>query len=795
MFKLLALRVLDGCASHIKKCLKENVYYYFCTDYRFDIPGKIYKGNKYTHPLPDDFFSLPAQDSFMDTEASPTININAIVGKNGDGKSSIVEIMMRLINNYIAFYSKDNNSIGNQRLLPIKDVRAELYFLKDNYIYILCESNISQPSVRKIANLNFFQKQPDAQYIDAENNMIDDQHEIFNSIYTLISNYSHYAYNIFDFKNEWTFQSHNMSEYEKNDACWLFHIFHKNDGYLTPFTLHPYRMSGNFDINRENLLSQQRLLLLYINAKNTDNTFRDAFDKKAIAIKFIDPQESKLQKITLAEYLNNTWMEDPSLNWAISDIESLQKNIINKNNYEDVLNQLNARTLKPAQDALDTLIGISHQTEDNYSLFISKMNEYIRTYIPECLPGKKHGKFKAQDPNIAKYIHAVRHLQIQLGKMGIVYNMTEPILKCQENSNKYKGYAGFNTIQLARVRLIYQVATMFKINPFVIFTNYKDLSEHQKCEHYIIYKIISIFHTYPEYSNIINRKRSNNETLFEATDSDLQMLYTLLDRDIKQESHNTRKLRQALTYIKNKEINLYRDKMPHLDINTDSHEHSFCIAIKDIKGKNEYLDINNLPPAIYEYDIIFEKNGSYIGMHTLSSGEKQQLNSIGAILYHLYNINSKHRYDSVNLVLEEIELYFHPEFQRQFILRLIQQIHSADLTYIKNINITFVTHSPFVLSDIPKSNVLFLKDGQPDYSMQENTFGANIHSLLKNGFFLPNLPMGEFAYQKINDLFRILNEHQYEDNNEEHIKRLKQKITLIGEPYLREQAYKLLLHQ
>lgn len=794
MFKLLALRVLDGCANHIMKCLQTNVYYYFCTDYRFDVPGKIYRGSKYTHPLPEDFFAVTSKDNIEETKVSPTISINAIVGKNGDGKSSIVEIMMRLINNYIVFNSDNNTIIGNQELLPIKDVRAELYFLKDNYIYLLCESNDMQPSVRKIADLDYFQKQPDALYIETKNNLIDDQHEIFNSIYTLISNYSHYAYNIFDFKKEWTSQSHDMSEYEKNDACWLFHIFHKNDGYLTPFTLHPYRLSGNFDINRENLLSQQRLLLLYINAKNTSNTFRDAFDKKAIAIKFIDPQVSKLQKITLAEYLNNTWMEDTSLDWAISDIESLQKNIINKNNYEDVLNQLNARTLKPTQVALDTLIGINNPENDNYPLFISKMNEFIRTYIPECLPGKKHGKFRAQDPNIAKYIHAVRHLQIQLGKMGIVNNMTEPILRCRENSKKYKGFAGFNTIQLARVRLIYQVATMFKINPFVIFINYEDLSEYQKCEHYIIYKIISIFHTYPEYSNIINRKRSNNESLFEVTDSELKMLYTLLNRDIKQESHITRKLRQALTYINNKETNLYRDNMPHLDIPTDPHEHSFCIAIKDIKGKKEYLDINNLPPAIYEYDIIFEKNGSYIGMHTLSSGEKQQLNSIGAILYHLYNINSKHKFDSVNLILEEIELYFHPEFQRQFIYRLIQQIHSANLTNIRNINITFVTHSPFILSDIPKCNVLFLKEGLPDYQMQENTFGANIHSLLKNGFFLPNLPMGEFAYQKINDLFRILNEHQYEDNNRDYIKRLKQEITLIGEPYLREQAYKLLLH-
>ena len=179
------------------------------------------------------------------------------------------------------------------------------------------------------------------------------------------------------------------------------------------------------------------------------------------------------------------------------------------------------------------------------------------------------------------------------------------------------------------------------------------------------------------------------------------------------------------------------------------------------------------------------------GMTMLSSGEKQLLHTIGAFIYHIQNIESTRKYDSINLILEEIELYFHPEYQRLFLHRLIQQIHGAELKNIKNVNITLVTHSPFILSDIPKCNVLFLKEGKQDYGMQENTFGANIHSLLKNGFFLPNLPMGEFAYQKINELFRQLNSSDY-DHSEENISRIKQEIALIGEPYLRDQLYRLL---
>ena len=96
----------------------------------------------------------------------------------------------------------------------------------------------------------------------------------------------------------------------------------------------------------------------------------------------------------------------------------------------------------------------------------------------------------------------------------------------------------------------------------------------------------------------------------------------------------------------------------------------------------------------------------------------------------------------------------------------------------------FVTHSPFVLSDIPKNNVLFLKDGKPAYPMQEDTFGANIHTLLHNGFFLSNVPIGAFAQKKINSLFEKLHDGEAD-------KKLYDEIMLVSEPILKSQLLKL----
>ena len=131
-----------------------------------------------------------------------------------------------------------------------------------------------------------------------------------------------------------------------------------------------------------------------------------------------------------------------------------------------------------------------------------------------------------------------------------------------------------------------------------------------------------------------------------------------------------------------------------------------------------------------------------------------------------------------------MELYFHPEYQRQYVYRLLKQIEQVNLCNIKAINIILVTHSPIVLTDIPKNNVLFLKDGEPVHVMQENTFGANIHALLQNGFFLDGVPMGEFANKKINKMFERLHKGDY--SNE-----LYEEIKLVSEPLLKTQLYRL----
>ena len=104
---------------------------------------------------------------------------------------------------------------------------------------------------------------------------------------------------------------------------------------------------------------------------------------------------------------------------------------------------------------------------------------------------------------------------------------------------------------------------------------------------------------------------------------------------------------------------------------------------------------------------------------------------------------------TIIILLDEPDLQLHPEWQQKFIGILISSLER----FFKKINfqIILTTHSPILLSDVPKSNVLFIEkqsDGSSkvcDHFKIKETFAANIHTLYNNSFFLDGVPIGVFA--------------------------------------------------
>lgn len=139
----------------------------------------------------------------------------------------------------------------------------------------------------------------------------------------------------------------------------------------------------------------------------------------------------------------------------------------------------------------------------------------------------------------------------------------------------------------------------------------------------------------------------------------------------------------------------------------------------------------------------------------MSSGERAFLNIFSRIGLSDYlskiQKNDFKLNDNIMLLLDELDLYLHPEWQRNMITKIIDELKK--IYPDKNIQIIFSTHSPLMLSDIPKSNILWLKPDEKEVNLDNQTFGANIYDLYKNDFFLKNF-MGEFAKSEIDKLIK-----------------------------------------
>jgi energy-coupling factor transporter ATP-binding protein EcfA2 len=193
----------------------------------------------------------------------------------------------------------------------------------------------------------------------------------------------------------------------------------------------------------------------------------------------------------------------------------------------------------------------------------------------------------------------------------------------------------------------------------------------------------------------------------------------------------------------------------------------------------------------------------------LSSGEENlflmfALISDGIIPHTLNNSSPSY----ITILLDEIENNIHPNKQKELLSKIITYLNIITYNTMKeynkklNFNIIVASHSSFILSDIPKENVIFLgKDKENGLcknlskDIKLKTFGANIHTLLSDGFFMSDGLMGEFAKSKITEIKDFYNENKdlknedsnFESKKDEFKKNKKyfeniQKI--IGEPFL-----------
>lgn len=207
-----------------------------------------------------------------------------------------------------------------------------------------------------------------------------------------------------------------------------------------------------------------------------------------------------------------------------------------------------------------------------------------------------------------------------------------------------------------------------------------------------------------------------------------------------------------------------------------------------------YLSINkHLWGFLKEILHITDFNGEPLinySINPFSSGEE-------AILYQFSEFHEALKHSTkknVIVSIDEGELFLHPEWQRKYINTLYQFFDHNGRKNDKTFQLIITSHSPFIVSDIPRHNLIFLQkdeSGLCKVSKSENhlpTLGGNIFELFSDGFYVKDF-ISEYAFEKINQAIKFL-------NGEESIFKTLLEVEnfnkLVGEALIRDEIQKMI---
>lgn len=634
-------------------------------------------------------------------ESSLEITANCIVGKNGSGKSSLLDLFYRIINNFsLQLFDRkweDNDPNKNPQrghyLEEANSFDATLFFETDGVVGSIryCYGDFEYNYHSAVENVR-----EEQQFLQSNMSKTKLEKITRHFFYSICTNYSIHSLNEHDYTPNklWIDKDENVN------GKWLKGLFHKNDGYVVPIVMVPFRdREGIIDIGNENALAKTRLATLGVLFASQGKKFLGEYSPMHIVYRF---------RHDCSTYYNQKFNE-------------LYRSWLPLNNQASRLKREIKSRWKRELD--------SHH--ENYKNLPKAVKEAILNYIAyktfkTCLHYRKYGEM-----------------------LGI-RSLTEEEQGKARTKNKGGVYLEWNENG---------------VNDIVKEIHFQDSTVH------------------------INQK--------------IQQLLFFIDH----ENYNVKNLEVPDDFIE--------DPTKLVGYGWTKSEAS-VIYTEKVDGKSKRVRFKTydemflrMPPAIFDWDISFTKDGhSEETLSQMSSGERQFMHSLSYIIYHLNNLQSvkdgsyRVRYHNVSLIFDEAELYYHPNFQRKFISSLIKMLSWSNINpnIIRGVNILVVTHSPFVLSDVPKCHTLYLRDGMVDNDNHKETFCGNVHQLLGDNFFM-EYSFGEVAKENVEEIIKLYNQNQKDQKDKQDSARIQYQnnepkykfvTSIIADDYLKRKVEEMM---
>lgn len=194
---------------------------------------------------------------------------------------------------------------------------------------------------------------------------------------------------------------------------------------------------------------------------------------------------------------------------------------------------------------------------------------------------------------------------------------------------------------------------------------------------------------------------------------------------------------------------------------------------------NEYLDLVRLITNQYNNKETVYGRMINIIPPPMSSGQVAMINIFATV----YSALKRKTSGSILLIIDEIDAFLHPKWQQNILTYITKWINMSEEFNNKKVQLVVATHSPIILSDIPRDNIIYLKEAFEVYPNEQLTFGANISTLFYDSFFMEKGSIGAIARKKIQwAIDNIENTNLNLDDR----KKLVYIINNIGDKFLRE---------